>query len=169
MEFGGAAAAGGGVQNDASEAALTYFALRLEADKTQLSLLQEFVEGHQAALQLRTDAIYDMLCALTEIVTNSIVHGYAGQAGSIDVHMWTAGADLYVRVFDYAPAFDPTSVPAPDTTVPLEARPRGGMGIHVARRYTDAMTYRALPQGGNELILVRNQAVEPITDEQGEA
>lgn len=141
-------------------AASNRYTLRMQAHKGQLPLLQEFVEDCAPSLYLSRDAVIDILVAVTEIVTNSIVHGYAGRPGSIDVEMWTVERDLYVRVCDEAPVFDSTSISAPDTTLPLDARSLGGMGIHVARRFTDSMTHHVLPEGGNELTLVRNDAVE---------
>jgi serine/threonine-protein kinase RsbW len=136
------------------------YLLHLEADKKQLSLLEDFVGQHALALRLSQNVLYDMLVAITEIVTNSIVHGYAGRPGAIDVEIWASGEALYARISDQAPVFDPTSVPAPDTSLPLEKRPPGGMGIHVTRRFVDEMTHQAPPQGGNELTLVRYHAVD---------
>ncbi|MFN2200218.1 MAG: ATP-binding protein, partial [Caldilineaceae bacterium] len=52
------------------------YLLHLEADKKQLSLLEDFVGQHALALRLSQNVLYDMLVAITEIVTNSIVHGY---------------------------------------------------------------------------------------------
>jgi anti-sigma regulatory factor (Ser/Thr protein kinase) len=54
-----------------------------------------------------------------------------------------------------APYFDPNQIPEPDMKLPLEQRPLGGMGIHLIRNILNQMIYRALPQGGNELILVK--------------
>lgn len=38
--------------------------------------------------------------------------------------------------------FDPSSAPAPRLDLPLEERPLGGLGVHLARRVTDAIEYR---------------------------
>jgi anti-sigma regulatory factor (Ser/Thr protein kinase) len=54
-----------------------------------------------------------------------------------------------------APPFDPTRVPDPDLTLPLEERPLGGLGIYLIRQSVDKMVYRAVPEGGNELTLVK--------------
>ena len=45
------------------------------------------------------------------------------------------------------------SHPEPDLTLPLERRPLGGMGVHLARTLTDGMRHRILPGGGNEVTL----------------
>src|SRR5262249_41951040 len=59
------------------------------------------------------------------------------------------------RLEDAAPVFDPTTVPAPDLSVPPLARKPGGMGVHLMRQCTDTMSHQAHPGGGNILTLVR--------------
>jgi anti-sigma regulatory factor (Ser/Thr protein kinase) len=44
-------------------------------------------------------------------------------------------------------------VPPPDLDLPLERRPLGGMGVHLARTLTDRLDHRILPGGGNEVTL----------------
>ena len=61
---------------------------------------------------------------------------------------------LAVRLRDQAPRFDPTTLPLPDPSLPLEERILGGMGVYLMRRAADEIRYRALPGGGNELTLM---------------
>ncbi len=99
--------------------------------------MQEFVSQHADGLHISTKALHDVLVAVTEIVTNSVEHGYAGRPGIIDIEIWVVGSDLYICVRDEAPPFDPTGVPAPDTSLPLEAR---------AHRAAWASIWRAISQ-----------------------
>ena len=96
-----------------------------------------------------------VVLAANEVVTNSIVHGYRGQSGTIEVEVGQVENALVVRLRDHAPPFDPTRVPVPDITIPLHRRPTGGMGVHLTRQATDAMTYRLAPDGSNELTLLK--------------
>jgi len=43
--------------------------------------------------------------------------------------------------------------------VSLEQRRPGGLGIYLIRQVMDEVTYRRLPEGGNELLLVRRTAL----------
>jgi anti-sigma regulatory factor (Ser/Thr protein kinase) len=47
------------------------------------------------------------------------------------------------------------SVQAPDTTLPLEERKVGGLGIFLARHVTDNILYQSVP-GGNRLTIVKH-------------
>ena len=60
------------------------------------------------------------------------------------------GRRLMVTVSDDGVAFNPLAVPPPDTTLPLEERELGGLGIHLVRNLTDEATYGRL--GGRNVI-----------------
>ena len=97
----------------------------------------------------------DLIQAVDELVCNVIVHGYAGRQGSIDVAVGQSDDTLVVRIRDDAPPFDPRSRPTPRLDLPLEHRPFGGMGIHLARTLTDRIDHRILPGGGNEVTVTK--------------
>jgi len=125
------------------------------AELENLAVIRRFAEETAQSLQANQTAIDDMLQAVDEAVTNIIVHGYAGRPGTIEVRVKRAGDSLIVRLRDQAPRFDPTTVPPPDLTLPLEKRRPGGLGVHLVRQFVDQVHYRAAPQGGNELTLVK--------------
>jgi serine/threonine-protein kinase RsbW len=133
--------------------------LRISAELNELEAMRQFVEEQARALGVESSAVYDVVLAMEELAINIVLHGYRGQPGTIEVEMRTVGDALEVRLRDQAPPFDPTLVPPPDTTLPLELRPPGGMGILLARHFMDSMIYHMLPQGGNELILVKQGVV----------
>ena len=129
--------------------------MRFEADLENLSHIRRFVQEKAAALGADTEAVSDLLMATNEAAANIMVHGYQGSSGVIDVEVAQNGDYLEVCLRDQAPPFDPTTVPAPDITLPLEQRPYGGMGIHLVRELTDKMIYRFSPQAENELVLAK--------------
>jgi len=136
--------------------------LRISAEVSNLVAVLRFVEETAAALQVNRDVIADMLQAVDESVTNIIVHGYHDQEGNIEIGVSLEGGALVVRLCDQAPLFDPTQVPPPDLTLPLEKRRFGGLGIYLTRQFVDSMTYRITSEGGNELTLRRGS---PLKDQ----
>jgi serine/threonine-protein kinase RsbW len=135
------------------------FSIRVAADVEQLAAIRAFVERQAELLGVESPAIYDLVLAANEIATNIVVHGYQGQPGAIEIDLRRSGDTIEIHLRDQAPPFDPTRAPAPDLTLPLHKRPFGGMGIHVTRQMMDDMRHRALPQGGNELTLVKRGIV----------
>jgi len=79
---------------------------------------------------------------LDELITNVILHGYGPQGqGSIEVCIDCLDQALDVTLRDQAPPFDPLSVPEPDTTLDIDAREIGGLGVHFVRRMADVVDY----------------------------
>lgn len=128
--------------------------LRIPAEVSQLVAVRKFIRDYAGRAGADKQATDDMVQAVDESVTNAIIHGYRGAKGTIDVEVYVVHGSLVVRLRDRAPPFDPTTVPHPDITLPLERRPLGGMGVHLTRQLTDEMTYRKT-EGGNELTLVK--------------
>ena len=71
--------------------------------------------------------------AAEELFANTIHHGDP-KASRVEFELGYAEGVATARYRDDAGAFDPTLHPVPDTTLPLEQRPIGGLGIHCIRR-----------------------------------
>jgi serine/threonine-protein kinase RsbW len=128
--------------------------LRIEADVADLAHVRQFVRDFATRAGADPLATSDLVQAVDESVTNSIVHGYRGAPGSIEVEVDRDRTSLVVRLRDQAPPFDPTSVPPPDINAPLEKQRLGGLGIVLVREMTDAISYRHTTSG-NELTLTK--------------
>lgn len=129
--------------------------LVVAADISELETLQRFVEATARRLRLDESTCFDLELAITEAVTNIILHGYAGQPGRIELRIIPRGADIEVRLRDQAPRFDPTTVPPALIDLPLEQRQPGGLGLHLMRHLTDELRYRVTLAGENELRMVK--------------
>jgi len=127
------------------------------AELEQMALMRKFVEETATAWQADPDELADVVLAVDELATNSTLHGYRGRSGDIELKMRRTGADLEIVLRDRAAAFDPTQVPPPDMSLPLEDRPIGGLGLHLVRHMVDELRYRARPEGGNEIVLVKKR------------
>lgn len=129
--------------------------LRIPARVENLASVRAHVTEYALNQGASDRAAYLLALAVDEAVTNIIVHGYRGQPGEIEVEVSTENGRLLIHLRDSAPAFDPTTAPEPDLTLPLEERPLGGLGIHLMRRCTDELRYRVLPGGGNEFTMIK--------------
>jgi anti-sigma regulatory factor (Ser/Thr protein kinase) len=87
-------------------------------------------------------ASYLAALALEELVTNCIKYGYDDK----EKHVIKVGVDLtesemVMSVEDDGHPFNPLAQAEPDTTLPVEERPIGGLGIHLLRKMSDKMGY----------------------------
>lgn len=89
------------------------------------------------------DKARDQVCtALDEMLANVVMHAYeAGADRTIDVSFVLEGNRLSTTVEDSGPPFDPFQCTRPDTSLPVEERPVGGLGIHLVREIMDEVIY----------------------------
>lgn len=108
--------------------------------------------------------IHALRLAIEEALTNVFVHGYAGGSVSEPVTLQlTCVSPNRVRAFvtDSAPAYNPLTRPEVDTSMPLESRRIGGLGVHLVKKLMDATHYERR-DGRNILTLELN--LEPGGD-----
>ena len=129
--------------------------LRLTAKLKNLDQIRRFVQESSEAFGVAPGDVLNVLLAVDEAVTNIIVHGYAGRGGPLEIEITRSPGALVIRLRDEARPFDPTGVPAPDLTVPLEEQAPGRLGIYLIRRVMNEVIYRRQPGGWNELTMMK--------------
>lgn len=134
----------------------------IEAGLTDLSDIRQFIEVISTEKGGPDDVASELVLAVNEAVTNIIVHGYDTKTGFVSVSIKQDGADIVISLRDKAKPFDPNSISSPDTTLPLEMRQPGGMGIHMMRSFVDEMKYHRTEDGENVLTMVKRDAVAPV-------
>jgi serine/threonine-protein kinase RsbW len=134
----------------------TGFRLQLTAELKDLPEIQEFISESLASLHADPAAEADILLAVTEIVTNSLTHGYQDKPGWVEILVKRNGDSLEIVLRDRAAPFDPTQAPDPDIHRPLKERLPGGLGIYLTRHFVDRIAYRTTPENGNEITLIKN-------------
>jgi len=96
--------------------------------------------------------------ALDELLANELSHGMAGrEEGFVSVEMELDGKCVNVRITDDGSPFDPFQQEAPDTTLSIEDRSIGGLGIHLVRELMDDVSYER-KNGHNVVTLVKRLA-----------
>ena len=81
-----------------------------------------------------------------------------GDAGSVTVEVELDQERVTVTITDDGPPFDPFRQAAPDTTLSVDERPIGGLGIHLVRELMDEVSYQRR-DGQNVVVLVKQLVV----------
>ena len=105
----------------------------------------------------------NVMTALDEVLANIVHHGLRDVAGTIELTIGREDGQVVAHVADTAAPFDPLLVPAPDTTLPMEKRKIGGLGIALVRALTDEVSYDRR-DGRNHLTLTWHLGAEPSKD-----
>jgi len=127
-----------------------------DARREHLTAIMTFIADKCSSAGVASDAAHDIRLAVEEIVTNVIEHGYAGTApGPVLLRFQRDRANVVITVEDLAAPFDPTRVPRPDHNAPLEQRPVGGLGWHLANAVMDDVRHESLTPHGNRFTLTK--------------
>ncbi|MHC1789705.1 ATP-binding protein [Solidesulfovibrio sp.] len=132
------------------------FSLRLTNRLLELDRLADAVEAFGEAHGLAAKLRYQIRLVLDELLTNTINYGYAdNDEHHITVGMARDGSRLRFVIEDSARPFDPLTARIPDIHAAIDARPIGGLGIHLVRAIMDRVAYERTG-GVNRLILEKD-------------
>lgn len=117
--------------------------LTLRNDLAEISRLAAAIDSFCAPLAPSPQELMSLHLVLEELVTNVINHGYIdGQSHTFTVALSARPDRLVTAVItDDAPAFDPLGCAAIDTSLPLEDRPIGGLGVHLVKNLARSAHY----------------------------
>lgn len=104
-----------------------------------LSALLDTLEEELVARGVPLAAVSSLLIAADEVISNALNHG--GGAPVVEVAARVADGQVTMRITDDGVAFDPLAAAPPDTSLSIEDREIGGLGIHLVRKLMDRIDY----------------------------
>ncbi len=139
----------------------------LANDVKQIPILAEKVEAFLLIEGVDSEVIMEVNLSLDELLTNIINYGYPNSGDGDDSHeisidMVIENDELNVVIIDDGIPFNPLEdVKEPDLSQKLESRQIGGLGIYLARKLTDSITYYRNDGGFNRIIL--SKCLKPVS------
>jgi len=113
--------------------------------------LEEFGRDHN----LPANVVNAADLALEEHLTNLMSYGFPDNREHEIKVRFTLASDFIIEIEDDGPPFNPLQLPPVDTSVALEQRPIGGLGIHLIRRFMDGIEYHS--EGGRNVLRMRKR------------
>ena len=130
------------------------FSLEIQSNPNNLITVEEFVNYFSTELKLDESKIPGILLAVTEAVTNAIIHANKCiNDKMVHINVYVKEEKLYISVKDEGTGFDPAKVP--DPTEPENLLKDSGRGLYLMRIYMDDLKYNVTPTG-TETILILN-------------
>ena len=130
--------------------------LILHNDIQQIPQLAEFVETVASEAKIEQSLAMNLNLALEEAVTNVIMYAYPPKTdGLVDVEAIIRNGRLDFIISDSGTPFDPTAAPDADTSLGVEERNIGGLGIFLVRNIMDTVSYER-KDGKNVLYMTKN-------------
>lgn len=124
---------------------ILYESLTLNNKVSEISKLNAFVQSATATLNMEKGFANQIKLAVEEAVTNVIDYAYPnGTEGHIDITIEADESRIRFILTDSGAAFDPTGVSKADTTLTVDERPIGGLGVFLVRNMMDSINYERI-------------------------
>ncbi len=116
------------------------FPATLDRLEEMIAFILDFAEKQE----LDQSAAMKVRLAAEEILVNIINHAYPNESGEINIACTPAensAAGLALEIRDTGLPFNPLEKEDPDISLPMEDRQIGGLGIFLARKVMDEISY----------------------------
>ena len=133
---------------------MTYqtFPAKVEALSDVLGFVDRVLESYECPMKIQT-----AICvAIEEVFVNVAHYAYGGGDGdmTLGIGFDAESRDITFRMTDKGTPFDPLQKPDPDITLSAEEREIGGLGIFIAKKTMNTLTY-AYENGENILTMIK--------------
>lgn len=127
--------------------------ITLPNDVQEVPQLNVFVDEVCEQVDFDMSTTLKLNLAIEEAVVNVMNYAYpAGEKGDVDIEAMINDEYLVFVISDSGTPFDPTAKAEVDTTLSVEERGIGGLGIHLIRQIMDTINYKRV-NGKNVLTL----------------
>lgn len=114
----------------------------LDEDSAGFASVLEAIEAWLEGDGVPQALVARLMVAFDEVISNIQNHGgVQGRTPRIDVRIGVNGRSVEAEIRDDGIAFDPLALPRPDTSLSVEQRNIGGLGIHLVRELMDDVRY----------------------------
>lgn len=124
---------------------------------SQNELLSRMMIGSFASqLNPLVDELSDIKTAVSEAVTNAIVHGYRSSSGNVELEgRIYEGGILYISVKDKGCGIKDISQAREPLFTTGGEEERAGLGFTIMESFTDSLTVKSTPGKGTTVIMVK--------------
>jgi serine/threonine-protein kinase RsbW len=114
---------------------------RINNDLSELNTLLDQLQLLERKWSLSKKTSAEINLVLDELLTNIIKHSDCDKKQPIVITLTKTDQKLTLQIVDTGLPFDPTLCQLPDTSLPLEQRKCGGLGVLLIRQFTDRWKY----------------------------
>ena len=119
--------------------------LTINNSVSEITKLNAFVQSATTAVHMESNLSNKIKLAVEEAVTNCVEYAYPpGTIGTVTLIIEADDAKIRFIIMDIGADFDPTSVRKADTTLTVDERPIGGLGVFLVRNLMDSINYERI-------------------------
>lgn len=131
--------------------------LSVKSSLSDMDKIRLFLKDSLEDILLSEEVYFMIEVSLVEVCTNIIRYAYPGTTGEIFLKIWLEEKTFFLEVADDGIPFDPSQEKEPDIQKIIEMQQKGGMGIHIFRKFMDGFDYK---RKNNQNILTMYKKIE---------
>ena len=139
--------------------------LRIAALSQNESFARSTVAAFCASCNPTIEQLSDVKTAVSEAVTNSIVHGYDGKTGTIEISARLVDRCIYLEISDDGIGIDDIEKAKKPFYTTRASDERSGMGFTVMESFMDKLEVTKRPSGGIAVAMSKNFDLKPALAE----
>ena len=129
--------------------------LEFDAVSQNESFARVAVSAFFTQLNPTLEQIADVKTAVSEAVTNAIVHGYPREKGKVRINCKLEAERMIIHIIDFGIGIEDISKAREPFYTTLPGEERSGMGFTVMEAFMDDVIVLSEPDEGTEIIMVK--------------
>ena len=125
-----------------------FMSLKIEAVSKNEAFARNVVAAFCASVNPTVDQLSDIKTAVSEAVTNSIVHGYCEKGGLIEINARLQGRVVHIEILDEGVGIENIEKARAPFFTTRESDERSGMGFTVMESFMDTLSVKKRPENG---------------------
>ncbi len=130
-----------------------YMSLRISAVPKNESFARSVVGAFCVHSNPTLDVINDIRTAVSEAVTNSIVHGYGKDSGDILINAEIVDDVINIKVIDYGKGMVDVDVATGDFYTTMPEDERSGLGFTIMKTFMDTLQVESVLGAGTSVTM----------------
>ncbi len=130
-----------------------YMKLEVPAKSINESFVRAAVAAFSVQLDLSVEDLADIKTAVSEAVTNSIVHGYANMKGIVKIVCKVVDGCMEIEISDFGVGIEDIDMAMQPLFTSKPECERSGMGFTVMQTFMDDLTVRSKPGEGTVVTM----------------
>lgn len=132
-----------------------YMKLVFPSRSSNESFARTAVAGFVAQLDPTVEELCDLKTAVSEAVTNAIVHGYRNEIGQVYIQAKMKGDKVIIRIRDKGCGIADVEQAMVPLYTTCDTGERAGLGFAVMKELTDRLRVKSTPGRGTTVVLER--------------
>ncbi len=133
--------------------------LEFDGESRNESFARVTVAAFVTRLDPTLEEIADIKTAVSEAVTNSIIHGYECKGGRIRIETWVSGRTVTIQVQDFGVGIENVSLAMEPLYTTKPEMDRSGMGFAFMEAFMDELSVDSQPGKGTTIVMKKKIGV----------